>query len=281
MQVIRETRPEFRSLKPSEIMKRLVRDVNTGQFSQALHMGQSLSRQTAYRGYDLADFRSYAPGDDTRFLDWRALARLDQPVIRLFESANENPQLLIVDASKSMDYGSPSKFSAACWAVMDAAVQCWQHAYRFGAEVMTGTHLQFIQKNEKIKAPEKLIELIKALAAIKPDGAIDMDRALAIGVARPSVSKVLTIISDFLPHAPALPKGGDCRVNLVRVLSQTEIDPSQILFNELVDMETGEKKTARHDANSIAAYREALHQHGYSIARLALSTGGFALDVRV
>ncbi len=280
MQVIHETRPEFRCLQPSEIMKRLLHDVKAGPFGQVLHVGQSLSRQTANRGYDLADFRPYAPGDDTRFLDWMALARLDQPVVRLFESTNENPQLLLVDASKSMDYGAPSKFSAACWAVMEAAVQCWKHGYRFGVDAMTGDGLQSIQKNERIREPEKLIHLIRALAAIEPDGVIEMDRALAIGAARQSGARVMTIISDFLPNAPTLPKRCNRRVNLVRVLSQTEIDPVPILINELVDMETGKKIFARHDENSIQAYREALRHHGSSIARLALSTGGFALDVR-
>ncbi len=280
MQLIHETRPEFRSLQPAEIMKRLLREVKTGRSGRALHLGQNLSRQTSNRGYDLADFRPYAPGDDTRFLDWMALARLDQPIIRLFESINANPQLLLIDASKSMGYGSPGKFSAACWAIMDAAVQCWKHGYRLGVDVITGDHLQSIQKDEKIKAPEKLIRLIKALAAITPDGVIEMDRAIAIGAARQSGAQAMTIISDFLPHAPTLPKRCNRRMNLVRVLSQTEIDPSPLLHNELVDMETEKKIFARHDADCIHAYRAALHQHGSSLARLALSTGGFALDVR-
>jgi uncharacterized protein (DUF58 family) len=279
MQVMHEIRPEFKRLSPAEIIKRLLR----GAGSQSRRAGLqecSVTRQTASRGYNLADFRPYAPGDDTRFLDWRALARMDQPIIRLFDSADDHPQLILIDVSKSMDYGSPAKFSAACWAVMDAAVQCWTCGQRLGVDVMSAAGCLPMITPRKISGATGLIELVKSLSAIKPDGAINVDRSIAMSTARQTSSMRVTVISDFLPNAPTLLKGCRHTLNLLRVLSKTEVDPSKMLSHELVDIETGEKCFPGRDADSLDGYRQRLHDHGLAIVNLALSTGGFALDVR-
>ncbi len=74
-------------------------------------------RRSSKRGtsIEFADFRNYTPGDDIRRLDWNIYARLDKPFIKLFEEEEDLAVYLLLDASKSMNWGGDSahKFSYA------------------------------------------------------------------------------------------------------------------------------------------------------------------------
>jgi uncharacterized protein (DUF58 family) len=63
----------------------------------------------AGRGFDLAGHRPYGEGDDLRALDWNALARLDEPLIRRFKDAEPREVWFAIDRSPSMQFGEPTK----------------------------------------------------------------------------------------------------------------------------------------------------------------------------
>lgn len=64
-------------------------------------------------GMEFADHRPYVAGDDIRDMDWRTYMRLDKLLLRVFEEEADLPIYIFVDASKSMDFGQPSKFDYA------------------------------------------------------------------------------------------------------------------------------------------------------------------------
>ncbi|MGH6630239.1 MAG: DUF58 domain-containing protein, partial [Burkholderiales bacterium] len=74
--------------------------------------GQHRSRRTG-AGMVFTDYRPYSPGDDTRHLDWGTYMRLDRLILRLFEEEADLPIYIFVDASRSMEFGTPSKFDFA------------------------------------------------------------------------------------------------------------------------------------------------------------------------
>src|SRR5438270_1445840 len=53
-------------------------------------------------GIEPENFRDYAAGDDLRFLDWNAFARLDDLTIRTFRAERQIELTIMVDASASM-----------------------------------------------------------------------------------------------------------------------------------------------------------------------------------
>ena len=61
------------------------------------HQGQSV---------EFAQHKEYAPGDELRHLDWKALARFDKYYIKRYEHETNLRAALVVDASGSMGYGS-------------------------------------------------------------------------------------------------------------------------------------------------------------------------------
>ena len=57
-----------------------------------------------------ADSRIYVPGDDLRFLDWNIYARLDQLFLKLFLQEEDLHVSILLDMSKSMNWGEPNKW---------------------------------------------------------------------------------------------------------------------------------------------------------------------------
>src|SRR5512137_1248152 len=64
-------------------------------------------RRSTKRGtsIEFADYRDYVRGDDLRRLDWNVYARLDRPFIKLLEEEEDLSVHILLDASRSMDWG--------------------------------------------------------------------------------------------------------------------------------------------------------------------------------
>ncbi|GAA4435377.1 DUF58 domain-containing protein [Bremerella cremea] len=62
---------------------------------------------------EFADFRPYVAGDDLRFIDWNMYARLDRMFLKMFLEEEDLHFYTLIDASTSMEFGSPSKLTYA------------------------------------------------------------------------------------------------------------------------------------------------------------------------
>src|SRR5687768_3577492 len=73
------------------------------------------ARRSTRRGSsaEFADHRPYAFGDDVRRIDWNAYARLEELVLRLYVAEEDLTLYLLVDASRSLDHGTPPKIDVA------------------------------------------------------------------------------------------------------------------------------------------------------------------------
>src|SRR5579859_1695003 len=82
--------------------------------------------RSPYHGFsvEFTEYRQYSPGDDTRYLDWRLFARSDRYYIKRFEDETNLRCQLLVDQSKSMDYGTAG-YTKADYARTLAATLAW------------------------------------------------------------------------------------------------------------------------------------------------------------
>lgn len=64
--------------------------------------------RSPYHGFsvEFSEYRQYSPGDDPRYLDWKLYARSDRYYIKKFEDETNLRCYLLVDNSRSMDYGT-------------------------------------------------------------------------------------------------------------------------------------------------------------------------------
>lgn len=94
-------------LRKLERLTLLSRQAMTGQYQgerRSIKRGQSI---------EFADFRPYVSGDDFRRIDWNAYARMEKFFIKLFVEEEDLTVHLLIDASQSMDWGSPNKLKYA------------------------------------------------------------------------------------------------------------------------------------------------------------------------
>src|SRR3954467_9859166 len=68
-------------------------------------------RRSKRRGQsvEFADYRNYVVGDDLRFIDWNLYARLDRLFLKLFMEEEDLALYVLIDASRSMSFGEPTK----------------------------------------------------------------------------------------------------------------------------------------------------------------------------
>jgi uncharacterized protein (DUF58 family) len=67
------------------------------------------------KGFSLefSDYRRYQHGDDLRYVDWNVYRRLDRLLLKVFTAEEEMNVYLLVDTSRSMGEGTPSKIDYA------------------------------------------------------------------------------------------------------------------------------------------------------------------------
>lgn len=58
---------------------------------------------------EFAQHRQYMPGDETKHIDWNIFAKTDKYFIKQFEEETNLKSYILIDISKSMDYGSENR----------------------------------------------------------------------------------------------------------------------------------------------------------------------------
>src|SRR3954468_145289 len=97
------------ALLTSEFMARLDQlDVMSRKLLAGKMKGERRSKRRG-QSVEFADYRNYVIGDDLRFIDWNIYARLDRLFLKLFLEEEDLAVHVLVDVSKSCDFGDPNK----------------------------------------------------------------------------------------------------------------------------------------------------------------------------
>lgn len=93
-------------METAEIIKKVRKiEIKTRGLSRHIFSGQYHS---AFKGTGIAfsEVREYQIGDDIRSIDWNVTARFNHPYVKIFEEERELTVMLMVDVSKSNDFGT-------------------------------------------------------------------------------------------------------------------------------------------------------------------------------
>ncbi len=100
---------QHRQLLSGDFMHRLDQlDVLSRKILAGKLQGERRSKKKG-QSVEFADYRQYVAGDDLRFIDWNLYARLDRLFLRLFMEEEDMTVAILLDVSKSMDWGDPNK----------------------------------------------------------------------------------------------------------------------------------------------------------------------------
>jgi hypothetical protein len=151
---------------------------------------------------EFTEHKEYAPGDDVRRIDWKAVARTDRYTIKRFENETEMRMLLVLDTSASMAYRrtSVSKLEYATYL-------CAALAYLVGQQRDAAGLLAFDEGTRALLPPStrpgQIREVLAALENLRPAGVANPGRAVdAVGEICDKRSLVI-LFSDLLDSEDA------------------------------------------------------------------------------
>ena len=149
------------------------------------------------RGIEFEEVRPYQVGDDIRAIDWNVTARNNQPFVKLFREEREMSVRLLVDMSRSLDFGTQQQTKRELVAELGATLA--MSAIRNNDKV--GLTL-FTSEIEKSIAPRKgskhVLRLIRELLFCQPVAeGTDLRNAIEHLNRTSRRRSVVFLISDF------------------------------------------------------------------------------------
>lgn len=214
-------------------------------------------------GMVFADYRPYTPGDDTRNLDWGTYLRLDRLLLRLFEEEADLPVYVFLDASASMNHGTPRKFD---FARQVAAALGYLALLNYDRVAVVAWSRGIAAEMAARRGRTQVWPMFRFLEALEPAAGTDLGTALRSYFGARRTRGLVLIISDFLDRdsfADSAQWLSQFRheVAAIQVLSPEEMLPELPEQVVLVDDETGEAVTLETTDELLAAYRAALSGH--------------------
>jgi uncharacterized protein (DUF58 family) len=222
-------------------------------------------RRSTRRGssVEFADYRNYAPGDDLRRLDWNLFARLERPFIKLLEEEEDLAVHILVDASKSMDWGTEEAHKFRYALRLTASIGAIALSSGDHLSVATLSDGKILKQYGPVRGQQHLLPLFNFIEAQSSSGKTDLGSGINSYQRSNHRPGLVFLISDLLSLEdwPAvllqlLSRGHECI--LLHLLAPGEIDPPLNGDLRLVDSETGQGQDVSLDSSIRQLYRKRL-----------------------
>ena len=118
-------------------------------------------------GLEFLDYRKYQPGDDLRYVDWSVYGRLDKLFIKLFHAEKGQTAHILLDISRSMDSGNPSKDLTAKKIAAALSFICLSNLDKTGLMAFNSTTAEI---RVPARGKKQFPEVLKFLLSLKPSG---------------------------------------------------------------------------------------------------------------
>jgi uncharacterized protein (DUF58 family) len=194
---------EARAFEP-DFLRRLDGLVLGVQRSRTVRAGRRVLGRVQGIGIEPENFRQYTEGDDLRFLDWNAFARLDDLTIRTFRSEREIEVSILVDASASM--GLPREddklgFALGLAASLAYVAMASNDAARMGAFTGARGGGARLETSALHRRRETYPAFRPFVGAVRARGATRMAEAMGRLLLERRPAGMVILISDFLVSA--------------------------------------------------------------------------------
>lgn len=205
--------------------------------------------RSPYHGFsvEFSEYRAYVQGDDPRYIDWKVLARSDRTFIKKFEDETNLRCQLVIDHSRSMQFGSGPLNKAGYAATLAATLALFlmQQGDAVGVTTFGHTLLEHIPPRNR---PGHLRRLMLELEKPPPRGETSLD--LSVKQLAEVVRKrgMICLVSDLLAPVEKLERqlgllgamGHD--IVLFHVMDPAEINFSFEKSAHFKDLETGAER---------------------------------------
>jgi uncharacterized protein (DUF58 family) len=237
-------------------------------------------RRSKRRGQsvEFADYRNYVVGDDLRFIDWNIYARLDRLFLKLFLEEEDLSLYVIVDVSKSCDYGDPNK---SLYMKRVAAALGYIGLVNYNRVHVAAMADGIVGETGAMRGRRKVSQLIDFVSKLQPAGPSHLAEAcrrFALGHRQKGVCVVLSDFFDKGGYENGLRyvAGGKYDLFCVQILSPQGIDPVTALQGDLKlrDMEDDDVAEVSITQPLIKQYKANLNAYCLSLKEYVTRRGG-------
>jgi uncharacterized protein (DUF58 family) len=217
---------------------------------------------------EFADFRTYAPGDDPRRVDWNVYARLGKLFLRVYLAEENATVTMFLDSSGSMAGGDPVKgeFARRLATALGYAALC--NYDRVAVGVCREGFDRYLPPVSGRQAAGRIWRFMQEQPL---EGSTDLRRGLAGYAPHTRGPGISIVISDLL--TPSDWRSGLLalralrqEVTLVQVLAPEELQPTLRGDLMLVDSETGERREVSVTSSVLKAYQARLAAYTAEVA---------------
>ena len=216
-------------------------------------------RRSTRRGVsvEFADYRNYTAGDDFRYIDWNAFARLDELLLKLYEEREDLHIYFLVDASQSMTYGELPKLIYAKRVAAALAYIGLSNLDRIGITAFNTTDMNRLPTE---RGKGKIFTVLNFLDQIDGSGETDLESAFHNFVHMTKRRGLVVLISDLFD-----PNGFTAGLNMLKfqkhdlfvihIIDEKEAEPNLLGDYHLVDVETDQLRPVTINENHIKRYQ--------------------------
>jgi uncharacterized protein (DUF58 family) len=219
-------------------------------------------RRSSRRGssVEFADYRNYTAGDDLRRLDWNIYARLEKPFIKLLEEEEDLAVYVLIDGSRSMDWGEGNehKFNYALHLAAGIGAVALGSGDLLSVGFLQSGHVaaEFGPSRGQYALPR----LFHFLESLQAKDQTDLNASLRDYSIASRRAGLVILISDLFAAdgyetglRQLLSQGHEAA--LIHVLSPDEVDPPLAGDLQLVDIETNFEQEVSIDGGLRNLYR--------------------------
>jgi uncharacterized protein (DUF58 family) len=249
------------NLLPPDLLAQLERlELVTRKVFRGRMKGERRSKRKG-QSVEFADFRSYVPGDDLRTIDWNLYARLDKLIVKLFLEEEDLHFYVLIDASRSMDFGEPTKLEYAKQLAASLGFIGLVRTDRVRIETL-GQSLR--EHGPVLRGRKSMWRMLEYLNGITPGDAAPLAEGVKNFCLRNPGRGVVVLISDLMDKdgfEAGLRYLVSQRMDIyvIHLLSQEEISPDVKGDLKLVDCEDEDVAEISVSAPLLARYQATLN----------------------
>ncbi len=230
-----EPRPPSSMLLDPGFMARLDQlDVMSRKMLAGKLKGERRSKRRG-QSVEFADYRNYVVGDDLRFIDWNVYARLEKLFLKLFLEEEDLSLYVVLDVSKSCDYGDPHK---ALYLKKVAAALGYIGLVNYNRVHISAIADGVVAETGALRGRRRVAQMIDFVGKLEATGSSNLAEAcrrFALGHRQKGVCVVLSDFFDKGGYENGLRyvSGGKYDLFCVQALSPQEIEPEKTLQGDL------------------------------------------------
>jgi len=199
--------------------------------------------RSPFHGYsaEFSQYRHYRPGDDLKYVDWKAFGRSDRFYTRQFRETTNLSALFVIDVSRSMNFpGQRSKFTLARSVAAILGTLVLDQGDAAGV-LAVDDRAHYVPPRS---GHHHLRVLLSELTTLEPTGSVAIADALRRAAAIVKRRGMIIVLSDFYEDDDAIGQmrrlarmGHD--VVAVHTLAREELSLGMSGAAEFVDLESG------------------------------------------